>query len=458
MSVLEPLKNSEWTPAAAAHLLSRAGFGGSPKDVESLHGRGLDGAVDSLLSAPDDADIFPPPDASIPQDLLALRKGMEGKSAEEKKAAQMAQRKETQQKMAGLRMWWLDRMRWSPFPAREKAVLFWHGHWATSAEKVRDAFPMWQQNETLRAHALGRFEPLAKEISRDPAMMRYLDLVQSKSGKPNENFARELMELFTLGEGHYSEDDVKGGARAFTGYRINPQTQQFLFAARQHDGESKSFFGFEGDFDGDDIIGFLVADPQCARFLSRKLWVFYGSENPSPELVEALAGTYRRENMDTGRLLGAMFRSREFYRPDVMGRQIKGPVQWLVQACKELDLPIPADASGILRQLGQTPFAPPNVKGWDGGRSWISSATLLLRYNIAGRIVNDRRLDAEAIIPSSASPATACDDLGNRLFQFSMNERLRKSFLTFLEEHPAEKNIRRDVIHLMMSTPDYQLT
>ena len=424
----------------------------------TLHAKGLEGAIDSLLEVPDDSDLFPPPSASTPVNLLELRASLAGKSEEQKKILEAETRKAGQQMMADLRAWWLNRMRWSPFPAREKAVLFWHGHWATSVEKVKDPFCMWQQNETLRGNALGGFEAMAQEISRDPAMMRYLDLAQSKRGQPNENFARELMELFTLGEGHYSEEDIRESARAFTGYRINPENRAFYFANRQHDRGVKTFFGFEGNFSGKEIIEFLAADPQCARFLSRKLWTFYASENPSPELVAALAETYRKEHMNTRQLLRIIFRSREFYGRKVVRTQIKSPVQWLVQACKELEIPLPRESDGILRQLGQTIFAPPNVKGWDGGRSWISSATLLMRYNIAGNLVRDKELDPDAILPPNLAADAACDAIGDRLFSFSMNESLRKSFLAFLAGHPPGKSMRRDLIHLMMSTPDYQLT
>lgn len=456
--MLEPLNKSGWTLAAAAHLLSRAGFGGCPAEVRALHAKGMDGAVDSLLGAPDDSDLFPPPSASTPQNLLEQRTMLQQKSEEQRKAMEAEIRRTEQQRMADLRFWWLNRMRWSPFPAREKAVLFWHGHWATSVEKVKNSFAMWQQNETLRAHALGRFEPMAQEISRDPAMMRYLDLVQSKRGQPNENFARELMELFTLGEGHYTEEDIRESARAFTGYRINPENQQFVFAERQHDDGLKTFFGFEGNFSGTDIVGFLASDPQCSKFLCRKLWTYYAAENPSQNLVDALGEAYRKEHLDTNRLLRVIFRSREFYGPDIVHSQIKSPVQWLVQACKELEIPLPRDSGGILQQLGQTLFAPPNVKGWEGGRSWISSATLLLRYNIAGKIVRQEGLDPDKILPPELDGRTACEVIGSRLFHFSMNPALQKSFLSFLSDHPPGKNVRRDLIHLMMSTPDYQLT
>ncbi len=456
--MLEPLDKPGWTPGAAAHLLCRAGFGGTPAEVRALHARGLNEAVDSLLDAPEDSDLFPAPSASTPEDLTQRRESLKGKTEEQKREIQSLIRREDQSRMSELRAWWLNRMRWSPSPAREKAVLFWHGHWATSVEKVRSPFAMWQQNETLRAHSLGDFEGLAQEVSQDPAMVRYLDLEQSKRDLPNENFARELMELFTLGEGHYGEEDIQEAARAFTGYRINPKNQQFLFVERQHDNGVKSFFGFEGRFSGEDIVGFLVADPQCARFLARKLWTFYAAENPPSKLVEALAQSYRQSQMDLRKFLGTLFRSREFYSPDVVRKQIKSPVQWLVQACRELSLPLPQDSSGILRQLGQTLFAPPNVKGWDGGRSWISSATLLLRYNIAGNLVRSSALDPDAILPPTLSPEAACQSLGERLFHFTMTDGLRNQFLAFLNEHPADKKFRRDLIHLMMSTPDYQIT
>lgn len=456
--MFEPLEKSAWTPGAAAHLLARAGFGGSPEEVEALHARGVEDAVDSLLEVPEESDLFPPPSASVPRDLVEFRKQLQGKSEEEKKALQTKARKEDQQQLAELRTWWLNRMRWSPFAAREKAVLFWHGHWATSAEKVKEPFAMWQQNETLRAYALGKFEPMAAGISRDPAMMRYLDLAQSKRESPNENFARELMELFTLGEGHYTEDDIREAARAFTGYRINPTNQRFLLAQRQQDTGVKNFFGLEGQFSGDDIIGFLTADPQCARFLSRKIWTFYAAENPSPELVEALAESYRTSGLDTGRLLRTIFRSREFYSGSVVRKQIKSPVQWLVQSAKELEIGLPGDAAGMLRQLGQTLFAPPNVKGWDGGRAWISSSSLLLRYNLAGKIIDQKAVNPDKILSPALDPQASSRAIGQRLFQFAMDEALQKKFQTFLSTHPPGREMRRDLIHLMMSTPDYQLT
>jgi len=454
MEMLEPLDSSVWTPELAAHLLNRAGFGGSPREMAALHQLGLKGAVGALLEAGDDSDLFPPPAGLVPRDLTEFRKRTANATPEEKKMLQVQMGRENRELMAELRLWWLSRMRWSPFAAREKATLFWHGHWATSIDKVKEPFAMWQQNETLRAFSLGRFEEMARAISRDPAMMRYLDLTQSKAGKPNENFARELMELFTLGEGHYTEADIQQSARAFTGYRINPKSQQFLFAKRQADAGEKSFFGLTGNFSGDDIIGFLAANPQCPRFLANKLWIFYAGNPPSDELLDALAAEYRRSSLDTGSFLRTVFQSREFYAPQVVRHQIKSPIQWLVQLTRQMEIPLPRDADGLLRNLGQVPFAPPNVKGWDGGRSWISSATLLARYNAAGTILASRPANLHPLLDPQKEDA--CSELIWRLFQSSLPVDLNKKFLAYAAEHGPSG--RRDLVHLMMSTPDYQIT
>ncbi|MDX2079193.1 MAG: DUF1800 domain-containing protein [Terrimicrobiaceae bacterium] len=472
--MLAPLEPTGWTPEAAAHLLNRAGFGGNPKEIADLHALGLDGAVDWLLGAGDDSDLFPPPRASEAEDLKAHQAAQRTRTEEERRQFQQELQRDNRQKIDELRIWWLERMRWSPFAAREKATLFWHGHWATSVEKVPWAFMLWQQNETLRAHALGSFRAMVREISRDPAMMRYLDVVASKRERPNENFARELMELFTLGEGNYSEDDIREAARAFTGYRIDDATQQFFFARRQFDDRPKTFFGTTAAFDGDGIIDRILEEPQCARFLARKLWIYYAGTEPSQDWNETLAAEYRASGYDTGVFLRALFRARGFYAPDVVRRQVKGPVQWLVGTCRMLEMPLPsADVSlGMLRQLGQVLFAPPNVKGWDGGRAWISSATLLLRYNFAGFLVSGRATGLPGIpgraqpVPLSvetlAGPTPSADEVIERfswrLFQSQPDPTLRQKFVQFLSTRPPAPETWRDCLHLLMSTPEFQLT
>ena len=453
----------------AAHLLNRAGFGGSSVEIKRLHALGHVGAVNHLLSAGEDLDLYPVPPLSTPAENAMERR--ESKKLDQKEQMQrkkMAKQAEREQ-IDALRFWWLQRMRSTPNPVREKAVLFWHGHWATSQMKVKPPYLIWQQNETLRAHALGNFTPFAKEITRDAAMIRYLDLHTSTARSPNENFARELMELFTLGEGNYTEMDIREAARAFAGYRTNSATGKFQLAGKLADNGNKKFFSRSGPLKGDDVVDELTSQPRCAEFLAGKIWNFYAGDTPSPALLAALAGYYRTEKLNTGSLLKKIFLSREFYSDQVVRRQIKGPVQWLVQTCKILDIPLPSRnvSDNVLRQLGQVLFAPPNVKGWDGGRAWISSATLLLRYNTAGQIVKagrsgDRSLvtppDIDRIIPRDATPEEACVAIESKIFQSRMSESLRQKAKDFFVANGSGAAARRELLHLVMSTPEYQLT
>ena len=460
--MLNPLPASEWTPRAAAHLLNRAGFGGSPEEIQKLHALGHRGAIESLLGAGEELDLFPAPEMKpMSARMRALKK--ETLSGEELEKRKKMERDRTKQQSVELRYWWLRRMRDTPNPAREKATLFWHGHWATGIRKVKDPFMMHQQNETLRANALGPFASFAKQISRDPAMIDYLDLQSSSANKPNENFAREVMELFTLGEGNYSEKDIAEAARAFTGYRINRETGGFRFDPRQTDRETKTFLGKTGPFTGDDVLDILVANPRCPEFLAAKIWIFYAGTQPSEPLRKALGERYRREGLHTGKFLRAVFASREFFAPDVIRRQIKSPVQWLVQMCKILEIPLPEVrfCGPLLANLGQTLFDPPNVKGWDGGRAWISSSTLLTRYNTAGNLIRGaggKPPDINTAVPPGMTHEQTADTLAWRLFQSPMPAPLRERTLAFLAEKGTSPAARRDLLHLLMSTPEFQLT
>ena len=460
--MLTPLPDSEWTPQAAAHLLNRAAFGGTPEEIEKLHALGHRGAVESLLGAGEDLDLFPAPEMEpVSARMRALKK--EKLSAEELEERKKRDRDLTKQQSEALRQWWLRRMRETPNPAREKATLFWHGHWATGIRKVKDPFLMHQQNETFRANWLGPFAAFAKQISRDPAMILYLDLQSSSAKKPNENFAREVMELFTLGEGNYSEMDIPEAARAFTGYRINHQTGGFRFDPRQADQGTKTVLGKSGPFTGDDVLDIIVAQPRCSEFLAAKIWTYYAGTTPPEPLRKALAKEYRRNGMDTGKLLRTIFTCREFYEPGVVRRQIKSPVQWLIQMCKTLEIPLPSakESRSLLSNLGQNLFDPPNVKGWDGGRAWINSSTLLVRYNAAGNLVRgvgSGKPDIDKLIPPGQSPEKTVEALAWRLFQSPMPPALRERTLAFLSENGSSPAARRDLLHLLMSTPEYQLT
>lgn len=389
--MLAPLSSSHWDFASAAHLLNRAGFGGTPSQIEQLAALGLDQAVASLVNYETIPDPTPNPDWAHPDpDRIAQYKAArQTADPMEKRKLQQQENQLIQRQMVELRGWWLRRMAYGHRPLQEKLVLFWHGHFATSMEKVKEPYFMWRQNDLFRRQAMGKWPLMLIEVAQDPAMLVWLDQAQSRQQHPNENFARELMELFTLGEGHYTEKDVTEAARAFTGWSLDRENEAFIYRPFLHDEEEKVVLGRRGNLDGHDVIAQIVAQPQADRFITAKLWNFFAGQMPSMELNDALAAVFRQNDHQFKPLLDTMFRCEEFYAADVLKNQVKSPVQWLVGSVKMLERPLPPPllCLGMLRQLGQDLFAPPNVKGWDGGVTWITTNTLLTRYNDAQTLV-----------------------------------------------------------------------
>jgi uncharacterized protein (DUF1800 family) len=498
MNMLTPLSASKWNEATAAHLLNRAAFGGTPQEIEITRRKGLDETLRELIDVKNDAINVPPPAWAHPRNIREQR--MEIKAAKDR--GENFQEKAKQVRMMegdnilDLRRWWLERMMNGPAPLLEKMTLFWHGHFATSVQKVQNAYWMWLQNDTLRREGLGNFATLVKKLSRDPAMMIYLDLEQSRREHPNENWARELMELFTVGIGNYTEDDIRASARAFTGYRVDMTTQQFRFAPMQQDLGPKTFMSRSGGLNGDDIINVLMSKPACSQFIGRKLWRFFVDDEPSQQIVDAVASSIRSHNYEMRPVLHEIFTSTEFYSDRAMRTQIKSPVQYIVQTSKllEAQLPSPIVAQNAMRQMGQILFAPPNVKGWDGGKAWISTSTLLFRYNFANYLIN-----GDAMLPPGAPAARAkgagpgfrmspnelaeqikrapieitkivpdklrdkpkelVDLLSTRLFQTQPTEKETSAFVQYLEARKPDTGdeTMRGLVHLMMSTPQFQL-
>src|SRR5947207_1854174 len=392
MNMLAQLPASLWNDETAAHLLSRARFNATPAEIESARKKGLAAMVRELVDIRSDAGNVSPPTWAKPRDIRAARMAIKAAKERGENFRETARQFRMMEgdEVLDLRRWWLERMMNSPTPLLEKMTLFWHGHFATSVQKVKDGYWMWLQNDTLRRNALGNFSTLVKAISRDPAMMIYLDLQQSRKEHPNENCAREMMELFTVGIGNYTEEDIRAAARAFTGYRIDMTTQQFRFARMEQDLGTKKFMGHTGPLNGDNVIDILVRQPACSRFISRKLWRFFVEDEPSQEIVDAIASRIRAHNFEMRPLLREIFSSAEFYSERVIQTQIKSPVQYVVQASKLLKtaLPPPTVTHNAMRQMGQVLFAPMNVKGWDGGKAWITTSTLLFRYNFANYLIN----------------------------------------------------------------------
>jgi len=425
----------------------------------------MEATLDGLLADDAGGDLFPVPESvSDPRAFGELRRRVleTRKGGPEAERAKRELRRAEMEAMQSLRAWWIQRMRYAPQPLRENMVLFWHGHFASSIEKVRGAHLLWKQNEMFREHALGSFASLARAVVRDPAMMRYLDVAGSRKGKPNENFARELMELFLLGEGNYSEQDIKEAARAFTGLRVNPDSLDATMAARQHDGGPKTVLGRTGNFGPEDVVGVLLDQPSCARFIAGKLWVYFtGSPLEDPHLDDLAAG-FRESGYQTGPLVRRILASEGFHAS--RGRQIKSPVQWLVGSAIALEAPLDGSPAqqNALRELGQDLFAPPNVKGWEGGRAWISSTTLLARCNLAGSLFVAKLSKPSRLFDPGAlsDPAALRASAERRLLAVPAAAASRRSFDEFLAGcgMPAGEDALADLIRLVMSSPEYQIT
>lgn len=400
----EPLPDSEWNDAAARHLLRRAGWTARPDEVARAKSEGLERTLARLFPA---APIALPKTAQIIKfeaDLPTLRDKTRGATGFEKLSAQRELRERSQAALQDFRIKWLQAAAVPDNAAFAKWVLFLSDVYVVSAEKVRHAGFIWRHFDTIGQHAFDRAPVLTKAISRSPAMALYLDLEQSNKAAPNENFARELFELFVLGEGHYTETDIKEAARAFTGYRINPMTGEFRFNVRRHDLEPKTIFGKSGRFKGDDVIDLAYQQPAAAEFLPRELARFYLSDAAlPPECIGALATRWRKSNYDLRLLAHVFFGSRMFFAPEYRGNFIKSPVQFYLGALQDLDLSVPPLArysSNRLRQMGQQLFQPPNVRGWVGGRAWINSSTLAVRRQLVQQLfspIKEQALNADEV-------------------------------------------------------------
>jgi uncharacterized protein (DUF1800 family) len=375
----------------ARHLLNRTGFGATDAEIREFAGLERREAVERLLAgARREAQVLPPAfvdDPFVPFYRFARM------SAEER---QREQRKRFEEGLA-LREWWLREMVSTPSPLTERMTLFWHGHFATSQQKVRSPRLMYRQNVLLRREALGNFATLLHDVARDPAMLIYLDNAGSRRQAPNENFAREVMELFTLGEGRYTESDVKEAARAFTGWSVDRETGTFVNRRAWHDYGDKRVLGKTGTFDGTDVLNVLLARPETAQFVAAKLWKEFVSPAPEAKELGRIAAAFRDGRYEVKPLLRALFLAEAFWAPENRGVLLKSPVELVVGTLRVLEIrPVDLRPAAIAcATLGQNPFAPPNVKGWPGGEAWINSATLLARKQTVERLLaSDERMEA----------------------------------------------------------------
>lgn len=361
------------------HLLRRAGLSASKAEVEQYLPLGVQGAIDVLL------DFDRQPEEFNDDEIVTLLRA----DAPNLRPPVITD-------------WWIYRMLMTKRPLQERLALFWHNHFATSGSKVQRGEFLLMQIQMFQRMGASNFHDLVLEVSRDPAMLIWLDGVSNIKGKPNENYARELLELFTMGIGNYTEQDIKEAARAFTGWTVRRLNGTFFFNASQHDDGEKLFLGQTGRFGGEDIVRMAVEHPATARFISQKFYLSFIADQPDKKAVDALAKTFRESNYDIKSLLRRIFTSETFWSEKVYRKRIKSPVEFVIGTLRQMGVPerlreVPLQTpqgqrltrgflrltSSLMRRMGQMPLYPPSVAGWDGGTAWISSATMLERMKFA---------------------------------------------------------------------------
>ena len=375
-----------------AHLHRRAGFGARPDELDAAVAAGYQATVDRLcdLAAADAAADAVPVPALSP----AATQPAPDKAA--------ARREEVQ-----LSLWWLDRMVAAQVPLREKLALFWHGHFATSVQKVKDPALMYAQNQALRALGGGSFATLAKAVVEGPALLVYLDANQNRRASPNENLAREMLELFTVGIGNYTEGDVKEGARALTGLMVDRRTATVAVNRAQHDDGTKTYLGRTGALGPDDVVATACASPACAPFVASRVWSHFARPaRPDDPVVAELARDFRRD-LDVGRLLRAVFVHPEFVAPATRTGLVKQPVEYVAGALRAVGRTAGTDAALVaqLQALGQVPFQPPDVGGWPQNAYWLNTSFSLSRLRFASALAARADLSGVAAAAPGDRPA-----------------------------------------------------
>ncbi len=419
-----------------AHLLRRAGFGASQQELTRYEKMGLAATVDYLV------DYENVDDGALESRLGSLNLDLT--------------------KLPDLQRWWLLRMVYTRRPLQEKMVLFWHGVLTSGNSRVARPERMWKQNELFRQQALGRFDVLLKAVARDPAMLVWLDSQSNRKSAPNENFARELMELFSMGPGNYTEEDVRESARAFTGYFLN--NQGFFFNTGQHDYGVKTFLGESGPFTGDNIIDIILKQAATPHFVCRKLFSFFAYETPEPEVLARLREALVNSGYSVKAAMKELLTSEAFYSEKSYRSQTKSPVELLVGTMRTLG--VETDAIGLpqlLSRMGQSLFDPPNVAGWPGGAAWINSSTLLERVNFANRIAADRRIfkPLEALGGSGVRAPREITDYYVRLLLDGVVPAEENAIIYDYADSVVRTSdtdaALRSVAYLLLASPAYQL-
>ena len=374
-AVYEPDADRPWNLARAGHLYRRAAFGASWEQLQQALSDGPQRTIDKLLRPPAEAAQF-------------------NRTYDEYEAATGS--------VDQLRAWWLRRMIQTPHPLQEKMTLFWHGHFATNAVKVKNARLMQQHVRLLRSQALGSFRILLEGISQDPAVLLWLGAEASRKAQPNENLTRVLMETFTLGPDHCTEDDIRAAARAFTGWFVLRNKLRYI--PREHDGNEKQILGQKGNFTRDDVTRIILEQPATSRRLVRKLyrWLISETEQPDEALISPPAESFAKD-YDVLKLVETMLRSNLFFSAAAYRRRIKSPAEFAIGIIKALEETVSTtQLANDLADLGQNLYNPPTVKGWAGGQHWINSTAIVARQNLASALLQGsgpygNKLDPRAV-------------------------------------------------------------
>lgn len=440
----EPTQVEAWDLAKVAHLYRRAAFGGTWDELQAGIALGPAAAVERLLRGGEFATSFDDESRQLAAVLV-----------------ETGNREE-------LAAWWLHGLHRSPHPLRERLTLFWHGHFATSNDKVRRDRWMLRQNETLRRHALGSFADMLVDVAHDPAMLVWLDSASNRRGAPNENFAREVMELFCLGIGNYTERDIQQGARALTGWEV--RGERFYFDRAKHDPGNKTIFGQSGRYTGDDLLRLLLDHPATARFLVGKLFRALVSETSEPpaSLITPLADEFRQRHYDLGWLVGTILRSNAFYSSPARLARVKSPVELGVGLARALNLRVNYYRLATdLGSLGQALFYPPSVKGWDGGVTWLSAYTMVGRANLVANLTHGEggypaqdAFEGLACLAGTVSPAQRVERLLDLMLGgAALPDAVRVQLVAWAgDDRPGgPRTTLARVVQAIASLPEYQL-
>jgi uncharacterized protein (DUF1800 family) len=424
-------------PADVAHLLRRAGFGATREQIARLSAQSLSQIVDDLVAGKGAPPVAAPATLADPA-------------------------VEPWKKFVAMQTWWLDRMRTTPAPLVEKMTLFWHGHFATGSDKVHLPMLLWEQNQLFRRHGLGSFRDLTRSVCLHPALLLYLDNEQNVAGSPNENFARELMELFTLGLNQYTQDDVVAAARAWTGHGVNKARTAYEFRPNRHDGGAKTFFGKTKAWDGPEIIDEILTARRDAvsRFIAAKLWGFFAYPGPEAPVLDALAKAFAASNLHIGTLVRAIFLRPEFYSVKAKTGLVRSPTEFVVAAMKASGLGADvAHPEWFVDAMGQRLFEPPDVSGWKSNGAWISSSATMGRSAFA-RFLTWKANDAKRLVETKGlPPATAVQKVLDAFGITAPSAATRAALERFVVSERAARGWAEQVnlFTLVMLTPEFQL-